>query len=299
MWEPGPAGIEEPLRRSLDAEAIDDCGAQLARAPIGSTDDLLAVADGLGIVSQAKGLQLATDGLTRELRGTVSDDSLVRSATIAALNRHVLQAARDRLRLITPGAESSGGLSTDAIAWAHTMERAASANLAYFRSVSIEEMAKAMGLSVEAVTATMGSRDLTFVLAQASMTALPDLQDALPPGDAGDVAALGTSIGVYAQTSALIAKAYSLKLIIDERGDIRGVEDTASLDRLVEIAASSARANIAAAREAGLKTTVPSFYYIAARTYSDGSVDEKVEALQAYWQASLYARVGTLVEQAR
>jgi hypothetical protein len=48
-------------------------------------------------------------------------------------------------------------------------------------------------------------------------------------------------------------------------------------------------------RQAGLEATVPAFYYAVARWHAEGTVEQKLEALQAYWQASLYARLSVLL----
>jgi hypothetical protein len=180
-------------------------------------------------------------------------------------------------------------------AWATTMQRSATANLAYFQAVAIDETARSVGVHPDVLRSATEYGDLTYLMAQASLTALPDVTPHLQGPVKYDAAVLGASIGAYAAGSALVSKFCSLQVEVSQAGEVTGVGDRAALDRLLVAAEARARRDVAAARRAGLEATVPAFYYLIAGEYASGDTDERLEALQCYWQASLYARVGPLL----
>jgi len=278
----------------------DDVVARTSSLPLSSLDTVLAVGDAYGIVAQADGLRFAAERILEDLGkrpdGASELDFLLKAAVIIALDKNVLQIAEDRLRLTVAGQSGKTAPVPDwdrLTAWAETLERAAEASLSYFEAVCLDDSAREMGLHPDLLRESMACRDLTYLLARSSLQALPSLKE--EAGDRADVAGLGASIGVYAAASALIAKFYSLRVQINDQGDVVGVEDEAGLDRMLALSDHSARAAIGAARARGAGPTLPTYYYLVGRTYAQGDTLEKLEALQCYWQAGLSARIAVLV----
>ena len=281
----------------------DDVVAEISSLPLSSLDTVLAVGDAYGIVAQADGLRVAAERILQDLENQADGASelgfLLKAAVIVALDKNVLKIAEDRLRLTTAGhSTQTAALDWDGLtAWAQTLERAAEATLSYFEAVCLDESAREMGLHPDLLRESMACQDLTYLLARSSLQALPSLKE--EAGDRADVASLGASIGAYAAASALIAKFYSLRVQMNDQGDVVGVEDEAGLDRMLDLSGQKARAAIGAARARRTGATLPTYYYLVGRTYAQGDTLEKLEALQCYWQAGLSARIAVLLTTRR
>ncbi len=278
---------------------IDLATREVCDLAVETVDGLLTTADALGTVTQAAGLLRARGGLGAALKEAADDpgaaDLLLRAAALQGLDRHLLQIAKDRAMLLgsREGVKPRSGEALKA--WAVTMERSAAANLAYFQAVAIDETARSVGVHPDVLRGSTEYGDLTYLMAQASLTALPDMAQYMTGTTRYETAELGTSIGAYAAGSALVSKFCSLRVEVSPAGEVTGVADAAALDRLLLAAEARARRDVAAARRAGLEATVPTFYYLIAGEYASGTTEERLEALQCYWQASLYARIGPLL----
>ena len=292
----GLAAVAEPLEETR-TEQIVETGQRLASAGAGA--DYQPLADALGVLAQAAGLELAAGGLAEQLRGTAPEvlplGLLQKSAVVQAMRRHAPQIAEDRMLLLTGGDQAQHPVEVGP--WARTMERGATANLAYFEAVTLDDAARQQGIHPDTFRLMMEAQDLTYLMAQASMVALPDLEERLPYGHAPDLCALGASVGAYATASALVAKFYALGVRISEDGDLVGVRDEAALERMLTSSAARARSYVRLAEDAGVPTAVPAYYYLVAQRYADQGQLEKLEALQGYWQCSLYARLSVLIAE--
>jgi hypothetical protein len=296
-------GIRQAIRTVAPRE---DRGAEIALAvrklsdrSVGTVDGLLATADAYGTAAQAQGLLRARTGLEAALEAAPNDPGsaslLLRAAALKGLDRHLLEIARDRIALVASRDGPKLKLEAQLTAWATTMERAAGADLGYFEAVAIDEAARDVGVHPDLLRASTEYGDPTYLLAQASLTALSDVTPSIPDKPRADAAILGTSIGAYAAGSALVTKFCSLRVEANRDGEVTGIADPQALDRLVKSADARALRDIAAAHDAGLEASVPTFYYLVAGQYAGGDTDERLEALQCYWQASLYARIGCLL----
>lgn len=292
-------GAQRPQSSQIDA-TLDAIGNLRSSSP----DAALAVADAYGIVTQSIGLRDAVAAVIESLRrasGSATGvdpsvvDRLFKVSVMVALERQSLALAKDRLDLAA-GPRAGQRLSAAAVsAWAATMHQAASASLSYFEAVAVDDAARRWGVHPDDLRNSLGYQDLDYLLATTSLAAVPTVQAKVAPGGAGDLATLGTAVGGYAGASALVAKFYSLRVRFDEQLNIVGVEDMEGLRRMLRQSAARARANIAAARAGGLSAALPTFYYEVGRAYAEGGVSEQLDALQCYWQASLYARIGCLL----
>ncbi len=267
---------------------------------------VLAAGDAYGIAAEADGLRVAAEQILEELDKQSSDaselDFLFKTAVIAALHKNVLRIAEDRLLLAVAGHPTTkrDNPSWDRLpVWAETLERAAEANLAYFEAVCLDESARSLGLHPDVLRESMACQDLTYLLARSSLAALPSFREGLAEPERADVATLGASMGAYAAASTLIAKFYSLRVEIDERGNTTGVENEAALERMLDLSGRKARAAIQSARSRRIEPVLPTYYYLVGRTYAEGDTLEKLEALQCFWHASLSARVAVLLAEKR
>jgi len=207
----------------------------------------------------------------------------------------MLEIAQDRIMLVASREGPRLKREAQLTAWAMTMQRAAGADLGYFQAVAIDEAARSLGVHPDVLRASTEYGDATYLLAQASLAALPDLALSIQGKPKNDAAILGASIGAYAAGSALVTKFCSLRVEVDRNAEVVGIADKQALDRLVKSAEARALRDISAAHGAGLEASLPTFYYLVAGQYAAGDSDERLEALQCYWQASLYARIGQLL----
>lgn len=290
---------QRPQSSQLDA-ALDAIGKLRSSTP----DAALTVADAYGIIAQSVGLRAAAAALIESLRrpsgsATSMDagaiDCLFKVSVMVALERQSLALAQERLELAAEPPSRQRFSPAPLSAWAATTHQAASASLSYFEAIAVDDAARRWGVHPDDLRNALGYQDLGYLLATTSLAAVPTIQARAGAGRAGDLATLGTAVGDYAAASALVAKFYSLRAKFDGQLNIVGVEDMEGLRRMVRQSAARARANIAAARALGLSAALPTFYYEVGRAYAEGSVSEQLDALQCYWQASLYARIGCLL----
>jgi hypothetical protein len=213
------------------------------------------------------------------------------------MDRHVLQIAEDRASLV--GSRDGPRPRRDPAfsGWPVTMERAATSGLGYFDAVALDESARGMGVHPEVLRRAMEYGDLTYLIAESSLAALPELSAQMTRKRNGEAARLGASIGAYAAASALVARFYSLRVQIGPEGQVTGVSDPKALERMEAFAAGRAGRDIALARSRGLEAGVAAYYCQVAREYEAGSTADRLEALQYYWQAGLYARLAAVLAQ--
>lgn len=273
--------------------------AKISDLAVPTVDGQLATADALGSVAQAAGLLRARKGLLAALKDAPGDaagaELAFRAATLQGLDRHLLRIAEDRAVLVASQKGAAARSEAPLRAWATTMERSASANLGYFQAVAIDETARTVGVHPDVLRHATEYGDLTYLMAQASLAALPDMAQHVGGTARYEAAVLGASVGAYAAGSALVSKFCSLQVQVSPTGEVTGIADAAALDRLLAAAQARALRDVSAARNAGLEATVPSFYYLIAAEYAAGDTDERLEALQCYWHASLYARLAPML----
>lgn len=296
-----PGAMRTVTPRNDRLAEIRITAAQLCSQMADTADGVLAAADALGATAQAAGLLRLRKGLLHTLEANLDEpgavDTLFQAAVLQGIDRHLLPLAHDRAMLL--GSRKGRPLSAPRrlTAWSTTMERAASANLGYFEDVVLGDKPQFLGLPPEVVqeAANNAYEDPTYLIAQASLVGLPDLEEALNQVQRYQTAVLGTSVGAYAAGAAVMTKFLTLSTKRDSSGHVVPVHNRAALDRLVNSARDGALRDIAAARAVGLEVSVPIFYYLAATEHILGDDDSKFEALRAYWQASLYARIGRML----
>ncbi|MGQ9730581.1 MAG: S16 family serine protease [Candidatus Zipacnadales bacterium] len=293
------ATAKELAPRDDRDEELAIAAAKIADQMPATVDGLMASADAFGLVAQAGGMLAARKTLQETLKSSPSGiepiQTLFRAAILKGLDRHWLEAAYDRVMLRGSAKGRPLGRDDPLNAWAVTIHRTASANLVYLKAGLIEETARRLGLHPNRLRKAMEYGDPTYLCAQTGMEALPTLQGCITGKEETDAAMLGTAVMAYAASAMLATKLYSLQAQVDEEAQTIGLSDVKALDRLLTSAATQARTDITVAQRMDLEATIPTFYYLVAQEYAKGNVEERLEALQYYWQASLYAKIATLL----
>lgn len=100
----------------------------------------------------------------------------------------------------------------------------------------------------------------------------------------------------YYDSAQLIAKYYSLGVDTDGDGRIDRVENDKAFAALLDAAERTARANARQARVAAGAIPIQSrLAYQLAAVERDGSLDERLDALEQYWLASAYAQTAVML----
>ena len=261
-----------------------------------SASDYVALFDAYTSLGQAQGLVVLADSAIQELvngAGDMSDeDLLAKLMEISAyyvLARDFVQLARDSVDIGFGYGEEMDIPEERVQAMSELLRHAADANLDYFESVIVDQVAEAWGVHPNIAKNMVMNYDWAYLFAVASEMGVHALSAGL--GDPEDAARLelGNSISNYALTSALVAKHYALGAQLDEEGNIVSITRERALADMLDLADQRARELIALNGENTPVTAI--LYYENARLERQGGPEDQLSALQDYWTAATLASV--------
>ncbi|PIE20132.1 MAG: hypothetical protein CSA66_01300 [Proteobacteria bacterium] len=175
---------------------------------------------------------------------------------------------------------------------------AAKANLTYFETTTLAEVARHHGVSVERVQAAF--QDVSYRHARKDPRAFEAILAKHLAEDSRVLQAmkLAAAFSAYVATAVLIAKYYSLGFETDVAGAVTGVRRMSALDAMLERAEVKARAHAARARAITGAVPIASriAYQIGRASHAEGGLDDKVEALEQYWRSSLLSMLVAIGE---
>jgi uncharacterized protein len=188
---------------------------------------------------------------------------------------------------------------------ATSFSSAAAANLAYFESLLVAEIARIRNSSDEEAKLLLMSREPDYLTAVMAFR-LPHVPSGLPQqlkeewGETSLPWSLGTlsgSILSYFKTSLLIAKWYSLGVQTDDYTGIpvRVQHDKAFMNMLANAERKSREHAHAARITTGSIPVQARLHYQNAKMLREGSVSEKLRALELYWEASVYSQTAVML----
>ena len=253
--------------------------------------DAIALGDAYGSVNLAMGLSsLAGDVLQTKVTSNEEALTVLAMATlIYALADHSVELSKDAIDLGW-GSGTAPAPSEETIAsLAELFRRAADANLSYFDSVVLGEIAQGAGVHVDVVKQKFAYQDVTYLFAKSSMLNLNALRQRAGPGQAGMYAVFGGSLNSYALSSLLVAKYYSLGVQRDKDGNVTGVENERAMINMLDFAEKRSRETIALAKSLNAEPVHPVLYYEEGKARREGDTDQKFSALTSYWQSVMQA----------
>lgn len=187
---------------------------------------------------------------------------------------------------------------------ATSFQSAAGSNLAYFDSLIIAEVAKAVGLPPDQAKIRFAGFEPDYLVALmagsvAGMNGLPQqLKDEWGEGSiAWGLFSLAASELSYFRTSTLISKWYSLGVQNDTiSGRPTSVEHEKAFFNMLAFAEQRARENARAALVATGEIPVQArLRYQQARVLREGDLADKLAALEGFWAASVYAQTAVML----
>lgn len=177
---------------------------------------------------------------------------------------------------------------------ARLFQGAATANIEYFDSIFVREVAEKANRPREAVSAALLDKEPNYRTAQFNLK-LPESgkMEYATIGLPSSLARLAGALSSYFASSTLVAKFYSIGVRLDENGKTVGVEREKALIATLALAEEKARKNAALAeKHAGaIPPSAQIAYQIAMVLRERPSYPDKLEALEHFWRSSVWSQV--------
>ncbi len=288
----------ESARRAKVDEFFDE----LAEYDAKTVSDVIALSDAYSTAMMSVGLLSYAADFVAVLNSVESAEEAVPLLTATAMVYSVIEVAlefaRDRVEIGygLGGAEVADRAALDS--WAETTLKAAEANLHYFDTSVLGEVAAQAGMHPDAVKQRFILNEEDYRQAVCAIRALNSLTEyAGKDTEQASLATLGAASLAFALTSGLVAEYYSLDTRYNADTGETSVGKTKPLITMLDEADKRARVALNEADDSGVDITLPYSYYEAGRLYreSGGDVDTKLEALYLFWTSSTYARVMSLL----
>ncbi len=257
-----------------------------------TSTDALVLADAYTSLALSIGLVELADEIINSQPEEQEDEGELRVAALYyALANHLAQVANDSLDIGLRTGTSPAPDPKRLEGFAEILRRAAEANLNYFDSIIIDDIAKKEGVHPDTVRREFRAQDFDYTFALAAVNVLPSLKERLAGGEPAAYATLGGALASYQFSSAIVAKYYSLDVEFDEEGSIVGVARERAMIRMLDFAEKRTRELVALAKKTGNDPIRPVVYFEEAKINREGVIDEKISSLQSFWLASLEAEL--------
>lgn len=172
---------------------------------------------------------------------------------------------------------------------------ASAAVLAYFDALIVDEVAKQNAVSADEARVVIAQREPEYYLARkanllSEYTGKPG-EDAKESSDGKKLMRLAAASSAYLGGAKLVNKWYSLSGHVDKQGNLL-LENRRALTAQLDLAKQSAREAAARAKKgAGFVPGPAKLAYQKASAEREGSDDEKLGALAAYWQSTFWSEL--------
>ncbi|MCL4533850.1 MAG: hypothetical protein M1370_01645 [Bacteroidetes bacterium] len=264
--------------------------------------DIIAISDAYGYSNLAMGMMdlatAATQRKTKSEEETVA--ALAEAALYYAVAEHVIELGKDAIDVGTGYGKAPLPPKEKVDAVAELLRRAADANLNYFNSVVVDQLAQQYGVHPDVMKQRFLSKEMSYSFANSSLAALPRLKERAGNSPAGAYATLGSALNSYVNSSTLIAKYYSLGAEVDAEGDVTGVANERAMINMLDFAEKRAKEIIGLAVSLDAEPVQPVLYFETGKVDREGDVSGKLSALEGYWKASLEGQIiGMLSGKAR
>jgi len=177
---------------------------------------------------------------------------------------------------------------------ARLFQGAASANIGYFDSIFVREVADRARKSLETVSATLMDKEPNYRTAQFNLK-LPESgkMGYAATGLPSSLSKLAGAISSFFASSTLVASFYSIGVKLDNNGSTVGVEREKALTSTLALAEEKARKNASLARKyAGeIPPSAKISYQVAMVLREREGYPEKLEALEYFWRSSVWSQV--------
>jgi hypothetical protein len=171
---------------------------------------------------------------------------------------------------------------------AELLRRVGDANLALFDSLEVEPEAQKQGVTADVIRARLLQNDDDFQMTFAAQVGSDMLSQRLGAGPKTAALVFGNSQNIYAFSSNLIAKYYSLGAQWDNNLNVVSFSNNKALGGMLDYADQRAKELI---NLDGNDIPIPAImYYENAHALRQGSASDQLLALNYYWQAAALAQ---------
>ncbi len=261
-----------------------------------SASDYVAIFDAYTSIGQAQGLIVLAQNAISQLVNNAGDMSeedflgqLMEISAYYVLAKDFVQLARDSVD-IGFGYGQEQAIPQERIdAMTELLRHAADANLDYFESVIVDQVAEQWNVHPNVAKNMFMNYDWTYLFAEASNVGVDALAAGIHDPNVVTQLELGNSVSNYALTAALLAKHYALGAQLDQDGNIVRITRERALADMLDLADQRARDLIALNGDDAPIMAI--LYYENARLERQGDPEEQLSALQDYWSAATLASV--------
>jgi hypothetical protein len=255
--------------------------------------DVVTISESYGNLNTAMGMvNLADQAVNRKVK---SEEEAITALTEAvlyyAVADQVVELSKDSTdiglgygKAPAPSAEKVQTLS-------ELFRRAAEANLNYFDSVVLGSVAQSRGMHPDVLKAAFAGKDVNYAFAQSSLGAMQLLKERAGGGITGSYATLGGALNSYVLSAGLIAKYYSLDAQLDKDMNVVDVANQRAMINMLDFAEKRSKELIGLASASGGEAVPAVLNFDRGKVAREGSVDEKFNALNSYWTASLQSEI--------
>ena len=254
--------------------------------------DSIALADAYTSVNQAMSLmKIADNVLETDVSSEEEALTVLTMATLYyAVADHSIELAKDSIDIGWGFGSAPTPDDARVAALAELFRRAADANLNYFNSVVLDQIAAANGMRLDAVKAAFANRDFDYTLAVTAGQNIVELKQRVGPGSPSSHATLGAAMNSYVLSSGLIAKYYSIGVKLDEDGSVIGVNDDRKMINTLDFAERRSREMVGLAISVGADPVQPVIYYEEGKARREGDVSAKFNALTNFWTSVMQSQ---------
>jgi hypothetical protein len=169
--------------------------------------------------------------------------------------------------------------------------KAAEANLNAFDSLILEPEASKAGMSADALKARFAGADEDYALSQSAVSVLEGgLDDYLGDAKTASYAKLGGAVSLYARSSQLLTKYYSLGQLNDDL-EVTGISNEKALTSALELGQGQVKRSVGVLRSKKVEPALVVASYETAGVDREGDASDKLDALGQYLSAYVNARV--------
>ena len=134
-------------------------------------------------------------------------------------------------------------------------------------------------------------KDFGYRFATSSLMAMELLKERAGGGMTGSYATLGGALNSYVLSAGLVAKYYSLDAQLDKEMNVVDVGNQRAMINMLDFAEKRSKELIGLAVASGAEPVPAVFNFDRGKVAREGDVEEKLNALNNYWTASLQSQI--------
>jgi hypothetical protein len=255
--------------------------------------DVVTISEAYGNLNTAMGVSsLADKAINRKFENEdQAIQALIEATLYYSIADQVVELSKDSTDIGLGFGKAPAPSAEKVQTLAELFRRAAEANLNYFESVVINSMAESRGMHPDVVKGAFASKDFNYSFANSSLLAMQLLKERAGGGLTGSYATLGGALNSYVLSAGLVAKYYSLDAQVDKDLNVVDVANQRAMINMLDFAEKRSKELIGLAVATGAEPVPAVLNFDRGKVAREGAVDDKFNALNNYWTASLQSQI--------